>query len=75
MKDKQESRCLCVESMWAVFADMQQAYDRIRNVPSDLNVQQWLQGFIDGVNGCADRFKVTQSKCCCQRMETNRKSL
>jgi len=59
--------CHCINSAFAVFADLRQAYDRMRNASNDPLVSQWFQGFIDGVNTCAERHRVTLSKCCCER--------
>lgn len=61
-----DHRCFCIESMQAVFADLRQAVERMERVISDEQIKQWFVGYRDGLCAAQERFRVTQSKCCCE---------
>ena len=61
------SNCHCKNTMWAVFADLLQAVERMERVINDEHVAKWLAGYRDGILACKERLRITESKCCCQR--------
>ena len=63
----QDSKCFCVNSMWATFADLRQAVERMEREISDAQVKQWMVGYRDGLCAAQERFRLTQNKCCCER--------
>lgn len=63
-----DQKCLCIESAWAVYADLRQAIDRIQQEITDEHVQKWMKGYRDGVRACEERLRLTQGKCCCKRV-------
>jgi hypothetical protein len=54
--------------MLAVFADLLQAVDRMDRTIGNQDVQKWFNGYRDGLIAAQERFRITQSKCCCQRI-------
>lgn len=63
-------KCFCRESMWAVFADLRQAVERINRVLLDEKVKLWFERYNNALIAAEERFKITQSKCCCERVDT-----
>jgi hypothetical protein len=63
--------CYCVQSMWAVFADLIQACERQRFI-LDADVQRYMTGYRNGIYEAQERFRTTQSKCCCERADTDK---
>lgn len=63
----QESKCLCLNSIWAVFGDLRQAVERMEREISDPQVKQWFVGYKDGLCAAQERLRITQGKCCCER--------
>jgi hypothetical protein len=64
----QDSKCFCLNSIWACFDDLRTAIERMEREISDAQVKQWMVGYRDGVCAVQERFRITQSKCCCERL-------
>jgi hypothetical protein len=63
----QDSKCFCLQSIWAVFGELRQAVERMERQISDEQVKQWMVGYRDGLCAAQERFRITQGKCCCER--------
>jgi hypothetical protein len=64
----EDSKCFCLKSIWAALGDLRQAIERMEREISDPYVRQWMGGYRDGVNAVGERFRITQGKCCCERL-------
>ncbi len=69
----QVSNCHCLNSIWAVFGDLRNAIERMEREISDAEVKQWMVGYRDGLCAAQERLRITQAKCCYERMGTQNK--
>lgn len=67
----EESKCLCIKSVWAVFNDLRNAVERMERDISDAQVRQWFVGYRDGLCAAQERFRKTQGGCCCQTKKSS----
>jgi hypothetical protein len=65
----QESKCFCLQSIWAVFNDLGIAVERLERSISDEHVKLWIAGYREGLVAAQNRFRITQGKCCCERTD------